>query len=218
MYPNLNQILKPPAQREGRTMTLTAVMILLIGYLVFSAVRSGATWENDKRLFLLVAVVAASYILAVPLGRLRTRRNVRKSFARFTESQLNRMDMECGDREPLCGIVVTSHALVGEGHLIPIEDIVWIYESSKTQNKGVATINELVVTDKNRKQHRVPMSIKAGPFRKVAPEIVAEIAEQLLKRSPGIYCGYSAAAHLYRRDFAGMAAHVAEKYARLHGR
>jgi len=218
VYQNLKQILKPPAQREGRTMKLTAVMILLISYLVFMAVRSGATWEKDKRLFLLIAVLAVSYILAVPLGRLRTRRNMRKSFARFTGSQLNRMDMECGDKAPLCGIVVTSHALAGEGHLIPIEDIVWIYESSKTQNKGVATINELVVTDKNRKQHRVPMSIKAGPFRKVAPEVVAEIAEQLRKHSPGIYCGYSAGAQLYRSDFAAMAAHVAEEYAQLHGR
>ena len=218
MYRNLMQLLKPPAQREGRPVALTAVMILLLGCLVFMAVRSGADWEQNRRQLLLIAVLAVSYILAVPLGRLRTRQKVRKSFARFTEDQLSRMEMECADTTPLCGIVVTSHALAGEGHLIPIEDIVWIYESSKTQNKGVATVNELVVTDRNRRQHRVPMSIKAGPFRKVAPEIVAEIAEQLLKQSPGIYCGYSAGAKLYRSDFAGMAAHVAEEYARINSR
>lgn len=217
MYRNLEQVLKPYAQREGRIMKLTVVVSLAIGYLVFWSVYNGVTWENDRDLLLLIAGLALCYILSIPLGRLLTRRNIRKQFARFTDAQLRRIDMECADREPLCGIVVTSHALAGEKNLIPIEDIVWVFEKNATQG-AIATINELVVVDKNRKQRSVPMSVKAGPFRKVAPEVMEKIMGQLQKYSPGIYCGYHAGLQPYRDDFAGMLAHVEAEYTLLHGR
>ena len=121
MYQNLENVLKPIGHKEGRTLKLTAVMVLALGILVVIFVSRGVTWESDKRSIILVGALAVFFIIAIPLGRLRTRRNLRKNFDRFTEAQL-------------------------------------------------------------------------------------------LRRSPGIYCGYSKdIVQMYRKNFAGMVAHVEEK-------
>ena len=217
MYQNLENVLKPFGHKEGRTLKLAAVMVLALGVLAVIFVSRGVTWESDKRSIILVGALAVFFIVAIPLGRLRTRQNLRKNFDRFTEAQLRRMDMDCGDTTPICGVVVTSYALACEKNLIPISDIVWIYEQNSTQ-RGVATINYLIVIDKNHKQHLVPLSVKAGPFRKADQEAVREIEAQLLRHSPGIYCGYSKViVHMYRKNFAGMVAHVEEKFPQTHG-
>ena len=217
MYQNLENMIKPFGHKEGRTLKLTAVMVLALGILVFMFVKDGVSWERDKRMIITAGGLAVFFLAAIPLGRLRTRRNIRKRFERFTEAQLRRMDMECGDMAPICGVVVTSHALACENNLIPIPDIVWVYEQNTTQ-KGVATLNSLIVIDKNHKQHLVPLSVEAGPFRKANQEAVREIEEQLLRHSPGIYLGYSKdIVQLYRKDFSGMLAHVEGKSAQAHG-
>lgn len=217
MYQNLENVLKPIGHKEGRTLKLVALMILSLGILAVIFVSRGVTWESDKRSILLVGALAVFYIVAIPLGRLRTRQNLRKNFARFTEAQLRRMDMECGDTTPICGVVVTSCALACEKNLIPIPDIVWVYEQNGTQ-RGVVTINSLIVIDKDHKQHQVPLSVKAGPFRKANQEAVREILEQLRRYSPGIYYGYSKGnVQMYRQNFAGMVAHVEGKLPQMHG-
>lgn len=217
MYSNLENVLKPSAQRDGRGLKLAALMILLLGILAFLFVNSGITWESGKRSILLAGGLAVAYLVAIPLGRFRTRRNIRKSFARFTEAQLRRMDMECGDMTPICGVVVTSHALACEGHLIPISDIVWIYEQNSTQ-KGIATLNYLIVIDKGKRHHWILLSTKAGPGRRADGKAVGEIVKGLRRHSPEIYYGYSKdIARLYRKDFAGMVAYVEESAAKLRG-
>ena len=211
MHKNLKNILKPVGHKEGRTLKLAAVMVLALGVLAVIFVSMGVTWENDRRLITLVGTLAVFYIAAIPLGMLRTRQNLRKNFDRFTEAQLRQMDMEYQNTTPICGVVVTSYALACEKNLIPISDIVWVYEQNTTQS-GVVTLNCLIVIDKNHKQHLVPLSAKAGPFRKANQEAVQEIEARLLRHSPGIYCGYSKEiVQMYRKNFAGMIAHVEEK-------
>ena len=218
MYQNLENVLKPFGHREGRTLKLTIGMLILLGILNFMLVNSGATWESDKRSFILLEALAIFYIAAIPLGRIRTQWNIGKNFDRFTEAQLQQMDKECGDKTLICGIVVTSHALVCERHLIPISDIIWIYEQNSTK-RGVATINYLIVVDKRQKQHWIPLSVKAGPLRKADPEALRKIKEQLLQRSPGIYFGYSKdIQRMYRENFAGMIAYVEENFIQMHDR
>ncbi|MBQ3105532.1 MAG: hypothetical protein IJC59_06710 [Lachnospiraceae bacterium] len=218
MYQSLENVLKPFGHKEGRTLKLAAVMLLLLCILAVLFINRGASKESDLSSLLPVGVLAMVYVVAIPLGRLRTRQNLRKNFARFTEAQLQRMDMDCADTIPICGIVVTSYALACEENLIPISDIVWVYEQNSTK-RGVATINYLIVIDKNHQQYQIPLSVKAGPFRKADPEAVGRIKEQLLKRSPGIYCGYNAEiVEIYRKNFAGMVARVEEESARLQRR
>lgn len=210
MYQNLENILKPIGHREGRALKLMALMILLIGILIFLLLESGATWENNKRSFLMIGALAVFYIAAIPLGRIRTRRKLQKNFAHFTDGQLQRIELECAGTEPVCGVMVTSLALAFELHLIPIPDIVWIYEQNSTQ-RGVATMNNLVVVDKDQRSYRILLSTKAGPLRKADPEAVRRIMEQLHRYSPGIYFGYNRdMVRMYRQNFADMAAHVKE--------
>jgi len=61
------------------------------------------------------------------------------------------------------------------------------------------------------------MSAKARAARIVGAANVSK--EQLVKRSPGIYCGYNAEiVEIYRKNFAGMVARVEEESARLQRR
>ncbi|MBQ3077020.1 MAG: hypothetical protein IJC43_04105 [Clostridia bacterium] len=216
MYPNLENILRPIGHKEGRTVKLAILMTLLVGGLGISFVKRGMTWENDRRAFLMLGALAALYLAAIPLGRLRTWRTLQKLCSRFSAAQLQRIELECTEATPIRGVVVTSRVLAGEMTLLPIAEIVWIHEQNTVQKAGVATINELIVVDKERKQHRLMLSVKAGPFRQADAEAVREIVTRLRKHSPGIFFGNDKElTRRFRTDFAGMVAHVEQRAAEM---
>lgn len=212
MYPNLENALKPFAMKEGRTVKLILLMSLLLGLLSFLAINSGASWESDKEMFLVIGGFAIVYLIALPTGRMMASRRMKKLLEGFSEEKLHRIELECAQMKPICGVIVTSHALISEMNLIPVSDIVWIYEQNNTI-KGAATMNFLKLVDKNQKNHRILLSTKAGPFRKANQESVHKIEELLRKYNPGFYWGYSKElAKMYRKDFTGMVARVEEGY------
>lgn len=212
MYPNLENLLTPFAMKKGRIFKIFLLMIFVVGLLLFLLIQSGVTWETDRNIFLIIGAFVVFYLVAFPLVPVLTRRRVKKLLETYSKEQLHRMELECGQREPICGLAITSQALVSEMSIIPISDIVWIQQQNRTI-KGAATMNLLTVIDKKKKEHRLLLSTKVGPFRKANKEAMQTIEEMIRKYSPGIYWGISKElTKMYRNNFSEMVAHVEQAY------
>ena len=208
MYPNIENHLKPFAMKEGRSLKLFLCMFFLMGLLSFLVVRFGDGLDKEKKIFVAVAALSLLYLIALPVGRIRTNRKIKSIMDGYGREQLHRIELECTQIDTICGLAITSQAIISEMSMIPIADIVWIRQQNDTI-KGVATMNFLIVVDKEKKQHRIFLSTKAGPFRSANSHSLQKIEERIRKYSPGIYWGNSKELQkMYRNNFPEMVAHV----------
>ncbi|MBQ9990349.1 MAG: hypothetical protein IJP31_05330 [Lachnospiraceae bacterium] len=211
MYPNLEKVVNPYVKKKGREIKLLLLISILLSFLCFLLIYVGVTWESDKEVFLLFGGLEVLCITVIHVVRVLAFRRAKKLFQGFSEGQLHQMELECAEMQPILGIAVTSQTLISEMSMIPISDIVWVYQRNLTFS-GVATMNTLVVADKNEKMHSILLSIKPGPFRSADKKSVEKILELIRRHSPRVYLGYSKELmKKYCNDFPGMVSQLENK-------
>lgn len=208
MYPHIENQLKPFSMKEGRSLKLFALMVFLMGFLAFLVIRFGDGLDKDKKIFVAITALSLLYLIALPIGRIRINQKIKRIMDGYSKEQLHRIELECAQLDALCGIVITSQAIISEMCMIPIADIVWVQQQNDTI-KGIATMNFLVVIDKTKKHHRIFLSTKAGPLRRANSDTLQGIEERIRKYNPGIYWGNDKELQrMYRNNFPAMVSHV----------